>query len=208
MLWQAPAVVTMMLIWLAMPPTDLAGAARRESLRRLLVGPATISLTNQNLPYADPVVASPPPATSVPPDASDDEDEVPPAGANGANGTNGSAPANGAAGTNGSAAVAAKPDAAAGAEGEKFWRDRMTAMRQTLEQDQVLLDALQSRINALNTDFVNRDDPAQRASIDDQRQRATAELDRLTKQVAADQKAIQDLQDEARRKGVPPGWIR
>ena len=36
---------------------------------------------------------------------------------------------------------------------------------------------MQTRINALTTDFVNRDDPAQRAVIEHDRQKALAELD-------------------------------
>jgi len=35
-----------------------------------------------------------------------------------------------------------------------------------------------------------------------------AELDRLKKQLLADKKAIADLEEEARRAGVPPGWLR
>ena len=58
------------------------------------------------------------------------------------------------------------------------------------------------------TDFVNRDDPAQRAVIERDRQKALAELDRLKKAVVDGKKAIADLEEEARRAGVPPGWLR
>jgi len=34
------------------------------------------------------------------------------------------------------------------------------------------------------------------------------ELDRLKKQIVDDQKAITDIEEEARRAGVPPGWLR
>jgi hypothetical protein len=69
-------------------------------------------------------------------------------------------------------------------------------------------DALESRINALNTDFVNRDDPAQRAVIAADRDKAVAEMARLKKEVAQHTKAIADIQNEARRSGVPAGWVR
>ena len=58
------------------------------------------------------------------------------------------------------------------------------------------------------TDFVNRDDPAQRAVLASDRQKAIGELDRLKKQIEADKKAIADLEEEARRANVPPGWLR
>ncbi len=84
----------------------------------------------------------------------------------------------------------------------------MTQLRSQFEQDQVLADALQTRINSLSADFVNRDDPAQRAVIAQNRQRAIVELDRLTKAIAEGKKAIADLEEEARRASVPPGWLR
>jgi hypothetical protein len=67
---------------------------------------------------------------------------------------------------------------------------------------------MQTRINSLTADFVNRDDPAQRAVIERDRQKSIAELARLTKSVQDTKKAIADLQEEARRAGVPPGWLR
>ncbi len=70
------------------------------------------------------------------------------------------------------------------------------------------MDALQSRINALTTDFVNRDDPYQRAVIEGDRVKAIAELERLKKELQLQTKAVDDLREEARRAGVPPGWLR
>jgi hypothetical protein len=75
-------------------------------------------------------------------------------------------------------------------------------------RDQMFADSLQSRINALTTDYTARDDPAQRSVIERDRQKSLAELDRVKKQIIADKKAIDDLQEEARRAGVPPGWLR
>ena len=67
---------------------------------------------------------------------------------------------------------------------------------------------MQTRLNSLDTDFVNRDDPAQRAVIDRDRQKTRTELARLTKAVLDDQKAIADFLEEARQAGVPPSWVR
>ena len=84
----------------------------------------------------------------------------------------------------------------------------MTDARAALERDQLLLEAMQGRVNSLNTEFVNRDDPAQRAQLAELRQRALDEVTRLTKQVASDREAIAAIEDDARKKGIPPGWIR
>jgi hypothetical protein len=67
---------------------------------------------------------------------------------------------------------------------------------------------MQTRINALTTDFVNRDDPAQRAVIEQNRLKSIDQLASLKKSVQDTQKAIADLLEEARRAGVPPGWLR
>lgn len=91
---------------------------------------------------------------------------------------------------------------------EKWWRARIAAARSSLERDQVLADGMQSRINALQTDVVFRDDPVQQAELRRQLGKALGELERLKTQIEADQKAIVDIQEEARRKDVPPGWIR
>lgn len=91
---------------------------------------------------------------------------------------------------------------------QAYWSGRMKGAVDAIDRDQTLADAMQSRINALTTDFVNRDDPAQRSVIERDRQRALAELDRLKKQIVADRKAVADIEEEARRAGVPPGWLR
>lgn len=91
---------------------------------------------------------------------------------------------------------------------ETYWRGRITAARAAAERSRIFADALQSRINALNTDFVNRDDPAQRAQIELERQRAIAELDRVTREIAEQAKVIASIEEEARKAGVPPGWLR
>jgi hypothetical protein len=89
-----------------------------------------------------------------------------------------------------------------------YWAGRMKELRAQLERDQTYADALQTRINQLTTDFVARDDPAQRAVIARDKQKAIDELNRLKQTLIDEKKAISDLEDEARRAGVPPGWLR
>jgi type II secretory pathway pseudopilin PulG len=91
---------------------------------------------------------------------------------------------------------------------EKLWKDRMTLVRDAVTHDKVLLDAVQSQINALTTEFVNTSDPAQRAVVEGRRKTALAELDRLNKDLQAQTRAISDIQEEARKAGVPAGWLR
>jgi hypothetical protein len=91
---------------------------------------------------------------------------------------------------------------------EKYWRDRMDAAREDVRRNQAFATALQSRINGLTADFTSRDDPAQRAQIADDRQKALAELERVNKAVEEGNKAIASIEEEARKAMVPAGWIR
>jgi len=106
----------------------------------------------------------------------------------------------------GSAAAPAKPGETT--KDEKYWRDRIKTSREALSRAESFAEALQSRINALSADFVNRDDPAQRSAIAVDRDKALAELDRVRTEIKEHQKAIADTQDEARRSGAPAGWVR
>lgn len=96
----------------------------------------------------------------------------------------------------------------AGTKDQKYWSEKLKALREQLDRDKTFADAIQTKINALTTDFVNRDDPVQKRAIEADRQKALAELQRLTKAIADDTKAISDLEEEARRAGVPAGWLR
>jgi hypothetical protein len=91
---------------------------------------------------------------------------------------------------------------------ETQWRARMTGARDTLRRNEMFAEALQSRINGLTADFTARDDPYQRAQIADSRQKALAELDQVKRDIESSKKAITDIEEEARRANVPPGWIR
>jgi hypothetical protein len=101
-----------------------------------------------------------------------------------------------------------KPKDAGPAKDQKYWSGRMKTLQAQLDHDQAFSIALQSQINGLTTDFVARDDPAQKAIIGQNRQKALAELERLKLAIVSDKKAIADLEDEARKAGVPPGWLR
>ncbi len=102
----------------------------------------------------------------------------------------------------------APSDAANAKADESTWRKRMADARENLQRSQTFADALQNQLNSLATDFVNRDDPAQRSVIAQKRDSVMAELERVKKEVADQTKAISAIQEEARRAGVPAGWVR
>jgi len=103
----------------------------------------------------------------------------------------------------------AKPPAdAPPARDQAYWANRIKTARDLLTRQQLFADSLQTRINSLTTDFVNRDDPAQRAKIETDRQTALAELEKVKKEMVDTTKQIAAIEEEARRAGVPVGWLR
>jgi hypothetical protein len=91
---------------------------------------------------------------------------------------------------------------------EAWWRNRLGEAQAILDRDKVLVESLQTRANALVNDFQARDDPAQRAQLAEVRQRTLSELKRVQEEIAATTQNIADIREEARRAGVPPGWLR
>jgi hypothetical protein len=112
------------------------------------------------------------------------------------------------------AAAAVKPEESKPAESksdekdEAWWKDRINQVREQLRRNEMFAEALQTRINSLSTDFVNRDDPFQRAKIGEDRDKALAELSRVKAEIVNAKKQIEDIEEEARKAGVPPGWLR
>ena len=163
---------------------SLGEVAREEAARRK-AAPAGKVYTNADLPKAEA-----PPAAGAAPAAQTAKTGDP--------------------GTADTGATAAKPGTKAEPtkKDEAYWRGKMKAEREAKARAESFAEALQSRINALSTDFANRDDPAQRNTIAVDRQKALDELARVRKEIAEHTKAIEDLQTEARREGVPAGWLR
>ena len=164
---------------------SLAELAKKEEERRKGVPEPAKVYTNKDLT----AVPGGTPAASIPAAPAADAGAAPAAA---------SAPADGDA--------ASKP--AGQVKDQAYWSKRLKTLQEKLDREQTYVEAIQTRVNALSTDFVNRDDPIQRAGIERDRQKAMAEMDRLKKSVEDTKKGIADLEEEARRAGVPPGWLR
>jgi len=91
---------------------------------------------------------------------------------------------------------------------EAWWRKRLSDARTALEQDQTTAATLQTRINGLQRDVVNVDNPLRQAKLREDLNNALADLEKAKTRVTNSQNAIQGIQDEARRMSVPPGWVR
>jgi hypothetical protein len=181
-MWQVPSAVLAVVAWLTAPPTSLGDIAQREAVRRLAAPKATVTLSNIGLP-TEPEPASsvtlPPPPVADPDVAAPPDPPVPP----------------------GADAKEEKKD-------EKWWRERVASAREAIDQGVAAVMTIQTRINKLESDAVNLDDPAQQARARTELAEAIVELRKTNEKIEADRRALAAIQGEARRLNVPAGWVR
>jgi hypothetical protein len=103
---------------------------------------------------------------------------------------------------------AAKPEQVDEKKTEAYWRGRVTALQQSLARNKILMQAMQSRINALNAEALAADDPGRHAAAQANLTTAVNELERLKQESDKQDKDLLALQEEARRANIPPGWLR
>ena len=89
-----------------------------------------------------------------------------------------------------------------------YWLNRMRDLQTTLDRLTLQAAALRNRADSLNHEFDWTWDRSRRSSIESERQQLRTELALVKADVAATAKQIFDLEDEARRSNVPPGWLR
>ncbi len=163
---------------------SLGDVARKEEARRKAVAGSGKVYTNGELRGGVTTPASPQPSSPAPKAAGGDKSS--------GNDKGGEKPA----------------EKSEPARDESYWRGRMTAARTGAERARAFAEALQSQINGLAAEFTARDDPRQRALVAEKRQKALDELARVQKEITDLEKTIRDIEEEARKAGVPPGWLR
>jgi hypothetical protein len=114
-----------------------------------------------------------------------------------------------AAGTQSGQKPQAKPAGAPGVKSgdEAQWRSRMQAAREAVSRTQLQLEGMRNRAAQLTAASAAASQD-QRGTYQKQQQDALQEYDRLRADLQKSQKALSDLEAEASRSGVPPGWVR
>jgi hypothetical protein len=108
-----------------------------------------------------------------------------------------------------SAEATAGPAGGATGKDEKSWRDKFAQLRHKLEQDQANRDVMQRELGVDNVQFYA--DPVkamQQGYTRSDINKKTSDIDEMDKQIAADQQAITDAEEELRKSGGDPGWAR
>jgi hypothetical protein len=101
-----------------------------------------------------------------------------------------------------------KPGVASGDEAK--WRDRMNAAREAVSRAKLQLEGMRTRVLHLQTAKAlgSNGDVNDQAAVQAQQSAALQEFDRLRADVEKYQKALTDLEAEARAASVPAGWVR
>ena len=182
-LWPVVALVSACLLGAAAAAESqsLAEAARREEARRKAVQKPAKVYTNTSLrSVPGEVIPTPPGPVS--------EQEPPP--------------------TAGAASGQPPAEAVDPTRTQEYWKKRMADAVQERDNNALMVEALESRVNGLWAEFTARDNPLERSAVASNRQKALEELERRKTLQVSLVKAISDLEDEARRARIPPGWLR
>lgn len=168
--------------------TSLADVAADEKVRRAKIGEKSKVYTNDDLRGGPRLTTGTPPAPTTSADAGDLTTALPSA--------------------DDDDDVLDRPDDPDVELGEDYWRNRIMTARDERQRAELMAEALQNRVDGLWADFTARDDPFQRAEIEQDRIEALQELEHTEADVIRLDQEILDIQEEARRAGVPPGWLR
>jgi hypothetical protein len=93
---------------------------------------------------------------------------------------------------------------------DAYWRERADQIRANIGSAEQRVTEAQARIDALRNDRGVNDTMAADREQNRQGQiaAAQADLDRARAEVEAARQAMSSLEEEARRKSIPPGWLR
>lgn len=167
----------------AFAQTPLAEVAKKEAERRKTQPASGKVYTNKDLPESAQKPATPPAAeTAQPVDPVAAAAAQPPAGE--------------------------EPKPQTEQKDEAWWKGRITQAREELRRNELFAESLQSRINALTREFALPSGGAKRIAIGQQRAEAMNELARVKQETDRGKQQIADIEEEARKAGVPPGWLR
>lgn len=165
----------------ANPQESVAEAARKARERKQATQKAAKVFTNDNIPASG--------------------------------GTPGAKPEDTGQGSSGTPASGSAPAGASGtsnrASDEKAWREKFAGLRHKLEQDQQQLEVMQRELGVLNVQYYN--DPVkamqQQLTRSDINQKS-ADIEKKKMDIAGDQQALDDAEDDLRKAGGDPGWAR
>ena len=114
----------------------------------------------------------------------------------------------------GSSSTPAASEQPAGSEtaphDENYWRAEATRRREAVKVADSRVQMLEAQVAGLRSDMspTNTQDPNRLQNQDRELRQAQDNLETARRDLDAARQALANLDDEARRAGVPPGWVR
>lgn len=114
-----------------------------------------------------------------------------------------------AASTAAASASSASAATSAGSNDEAAWRQKFADARHKIDQDKKELTILQRELGELNVQYYPNPTQALKQSMSrSDINKKQAAIDAKQKQLAADEQALSDLEDQLHKAGGDPGWAR
>ena len=90
------------------------------------------------------------------------------------------------------------------------WRRDAKQRRDAVTRAETKAAAIQARIDALmlDRDPVNVADPNRMQTLEAARVKALQDLETAKAELSQARQALEDLEEDARKQGIPPGWLR
>lgn len=178
--------------------SSLADLAREEQARRKAIKQPTRVYTNDDVRDVKPLSLM-----------GQGGKETPAKGAAEAEGESGAEQAvgEGGKGAEGAKGGQSAKGATVGGGDEAQWRERFASAREQLSRGRLQLEAMRGRVGRLAGARLTATE-SELAQVQGQQQETLQEYDRLRADVERFERAIVDLEAQARQAGVPPGWVR
>ncbi len=100
-------------------------------------------------------------------------------------------------------------------EGEKstkktkeWWVSRKRKLEEKIASLKKKIQELQQKVNALSTNFLIEQRPIAQQRVKSALEKAKGQLEAAKKELAEAEKALEKLYEDARKAGIPPGWLR
>lgn len=90
----------------------------------------------------------------------------------------------------------------------KYWKNLKLKIETEIRELEAKIKKLRDDVNFLSNQFLLEDRPIERGQVKSRLEEARGLLNQALKQLESKKKELENLYREARKKGVPPGWLR
>ena len=91
---------------------------------------------------------------------------------------------------------------------KKWWASRKKKLEEKISSLKRKIEELQKKVNALTTGFLIEQRPIAHQRLKDELEKTKGALEKAKKDLEKTRKELEKLYEEARKAGIPPGWLR